>query len=110
MSGTEQAKKDRSMDKRTTISRPMVGAAGKTGTWRDQRPVMDKAKCKKCLRCWIFCPEGAIDRKDDNSVEIDYVYCKGCGVCVKECPFKAIVMVREGEQTSQNGECKQEGV
>ncbi|PKK81619.1 MAG: ferredoxin [Thermoplasmata archaeon HGW-Thermoplasmata-2] len=98
------------MEKRTTISRPTEGAAGKTGTWRDQRPVLDKQKCKKCLRCWIFCPEGTIIRRDDNSVSIDYVYCKGCGVCAKECLFKAIVMVREGEQTSQNGECKQEGV
>lgn len=87
----------RKVDKRTTISRPTIGAAGKTGTWRDQRPVLDKNKCKKCLRCWIFCPEGAIIREDGDTVRIDYEYCKGCGVCVKECLFKAIIIIREGE-------------
>jgi Pyruvate/2-oxoacid:ferredoxin oxidoreductase delta subunit len=29
-------------------------------------------------------------------VEIDYDYCKGCGVCANECPAKAITMVEEG--------------
>lgn len=104
-----EQKKDRSMDKRTTISRPTIAAAGKTGSWRDQRPVLDKAKCKKCLRCWVFCPEGTIDRKDDGSVEIDYTYCKGCGVCAKECPFKAIKMVREDQIAIEDTECDKEG-
>jgi len=29
-------------------------------------------------------------------LKIDYDYCKGCGICAQECPFKAISMVREG--------------
>jgi Pyruvate/2-oxoacid:ferredoxin oxidoreductase delta subunit len=29
-------------------------------------------------------------------VEIDYDYCKGCGICANECPAKAIAMVEEG--------------
>jgi pyruvate ferredoxin oxidoreductase delta subunit len=27
--------------------------------------------------------------------EIDYRYCKGCGICAEECPTKAIAMVDE---------------
>ncbi|HEX17565.1 MAG: ferredoxin [Thermoplasmata archaeon] len=69
---------------------------GKTGSWRVFKPVLDKEKCVRCLRCWIFCPEGAIKRLDDDSVEIDYDYCKGCGICARECKVKAIVMEREG--------------
>jgi pyruvate ferredoxin oxidoreductase delta subunit len=69
---------------------------------------LDQKKCKKCLRCWIFCPEGAIVRKDGDAVEIDYEYCKGCGVCMKECPFKAIIMVREGEVYENQEECAKE--
>ena len=79
----------------TTLSYPKTGAMGKTGTWRIFRPILNKDKCVKCLRCWIFCPESAIIRKDDDSVEIDYNYCKGCGICARECKVKAITMERE---------------
>ncbi len=82
----------------TTISYPKIGAHGKTGTWRIFRPILDKAKCVKCLRCWIFCPESAIIRNKDDSIDIHYDYCKGCGVCAKECAVKALTMKREGEQ------------
>ncbi|HEC89451.1 MAG: ferredoxin [Thermoplasmata archaeon] len=71
---------------------------GKTGTWRVFKPILDQNKCVKCLQCWIYCPEATIIRKEDNSVEIDYEYCKGCGVCANVCPTKAITMVREGEE------------
>ena len=79
----------------TTLSYPKKGAMGKTGSWRVFKPKLDKKKCVKCLRCWIFCPEGAIIRKPDNSIEIDYEYCKGCGICASECKVKAIIMERE---------------
>lgn len=68
---------------------------GKTGSWRVFRPKFDKDKCVKCLRCWIFCPEGAITRNKDGTISIDYDYCKGCGVCAKECKVKALTMERE---------------
>jgi pyruvate ferredoxin oxidoreductase delta subunit len=64
--------------------------------WRIQRPVIDNEKCIKCLRCWLICPEGVIDRESEF-LEIDFNYCKGCGLCAYECPKKAITMVREGE-------------
>ncbi|MCK5213503.1 MAG: 4Fe-4S binding protein, partial [Dehalococcoidia bacterium] len=35
-------------------------------------------------------------RAEDDSVSIDYDYCKGCGVCANECPTQAITMQREG--------------
>ncbi|KAA0007829.1 MAG: 4Fe-4S dicluster domain-containing protein [Thermoplasmata archaeon] len=79
----------------TTLSYPKIGAMGKTGTWRIFKPILNKDKCVKCLRCWIFCPEGAIIRKEDDSVEIDYNYCKGCGICARECKVKVITMERE---------------
>jgi len=79
----------------TTLSYPKKGAMGKTGSWRVFRPVLEKDRCVKCLRCWIFCPEGAIGRLDDDSIEIDYDYCKGCGICARECKVKAITMKRE---------------
>lgn len=91
-------KKSKKYDVVSSISYPKEGAMGKTGSWRVFRPVLDKEKCVKCLRCWIFCPEGAIKRNEDGSVEINYEYCKGCGVCKNQCPVKAIKMVREGKK------------
>lgn len=82
----------------TSISYPKKGAQGKTGNWRVFKPTLDKGKCTKCLRCWIYCPEGCIKREPDGSVSIDYDYCKGCGVCAKECAVKAITLKREGEE------------
>jgi len=79
----------------TSISYPKKGAMGKTGSWRVFRPIFDKDKCVKCLRCWIFCPEGAIIRNKDDTITVDYEYCKGCGICAKECKVKALVMERE---------------
>ncbi|MEM4523394.1 MAG: 4Fe-4S binding protein [Nitrososphaeria archaeon] len=83
------------MKRVAAISFPSKGVAGKTGVWRIRNPILDRQKCVKCLICWIYCPEGTILRKEDDSIEIDYEYCKGCGVCANECPARAIMMVEE---------------
>ncbi|MEM3205278.1 MAG: 4Fe-4S binding protein [Candidatus Micrarchaeaceae archaeon] len=77
------------------LSKPAEGSAGKTGTWRVQKPIVDYDKCTRCKICIIFCPENTIDQRADTAPDIDYNYCKGCGVCANLCPVKAIVMVDE---------------
>ncbi|MCX7796119.1 MAG: 4Fe-4S binding protein [bacterium] len=67
-----------------------------TGSWRTFRPVVDKSKCINCLFCWIYCPDTSIIVKDEKMEGIDYSHCKGCGICSKVCPAKAISMVEEG--------------
>jgi pyruvate ferredoxin oxidoreductase delta subunit len=81
----------------TSISYPKKGAMGKTGSWRVFKPKLDKNKCVKCLQCWVFCPEGVITKNKDGTIDIDYEYCKGCGVCANVCKVKAIMMEREAE-------------
>ena len=68
-----------------------------TGSWRSQRPILDEEKCSHCLLCWIYCPEGSVPVKDGKIDGFDLLYCKGCGICARECPRKAINMVEETE-------------
>jgi pyruvate ferredoxin oxidoreductase delta subunit len=94
------AKKDENI---TAMCKPAIGEAGRTGDWRDMRPVIDHAKCTpsirnkpSCFICWLYCPEGVV--RDTIPVEIDLDYCKGCGICAEECPVEAITMVAEDQQ------------
>jgi len=49
--------------------------------------------CFKCDNCWHFCPDAAVIKKA-GGYEIDYDYCKGCGICAQECPCGHIDMER----------------
>jgi NADPH-dependent glutamate synthase beta subunit-like oxidoreductase len=47
--------------------------------------------CNLCDNCFFFCPDLAISaRPDKQGYEINYDYCKGCCICVEECPRGAI--------------------
>ncbi|MCC6669885.1 MAG: 2-oxoacid:acceptor oxidoreductase family protein [Planctomycetes bacterium] len=47
--------------------------------------------CTRCDTCLVYCPEGII-RREAPGYEVDYSYCKGCGICVEECPRRAMEM------------------
>jgi len=68
--------------------------AYKTGSWRDQMPVIDLELCKQCGICEEVCPDNAVC-VEDEIYSIDYDYCKGCGLCAYECPADAIEIVPE---------------
>ena len=63
-----------------------------TGKWRTRKPVLDKSKCVKCGACLMYCPVNSVRKVADGSFEINYDYCKGCGICAHECKKKAIAM------------------
>ena len=48
--------------------------------------------CTQCDTCLVYCPEGIIRRETEHGYEVDYSYCKGCGLCVEECPREAMRM------------------
>ena len=54
-----------------------------------------KKEFNKWGKFWIYGPEGTINKKEDGFFEIDYIDCKGCGICAKECPTNNIEMIRE---------------
>ena len=51
--------------------------------------------CNDCRTCFVFCPDGAITW--DHGPVIDDEFCKGCGICVTECPGHAMILVNERE-------------
>ncbi len=60
----------------------------------------DLCKPKKCgLECIIYCPvnktggECIVQRPEDGKAVISEELCTGCGICIKKCPFDAIVIV-----------------
>jgi 2-oxoacid:acceptor oxidoreductase gamma subunit (pyruvate/2-ketoisovalerate family) len=52
-------------------------------------------RCTRCDTCLLYCPEGIIRRQGDGYA-IDGAYCKGCGMCVAECPRRAMEMTADG--------------
>jgi pyruvate ferredoxin oxidoreductase delta subunit len=79
------------------VFRPGSASEYHTGSWRAKRPLWDKVKCIKCGLCYIYCPEGCVTEDADGFFEANLDYCKGCGICVKECWTGAIKMANEEE-------------
>lgn len=68
----------------------------RTGLWRTMRPVINYEKCTGCWWiCSTYCPDGAINVRDDKLPDIDYDHCKGCLICVAQCPPHAIESIPE---------------
>ncbi len=79
------------INKGALIMQPGSSKKYKTGEWRTYKPAIDLAKCIKCGQCWMVCPDASIfQRKQDGKYEINHAYCKGCLLCEKVCPVKAI--------------------
>lgn len=53
--------------------------------------------CNCCDNCYIFCPDIAVLKNEGKEAgyTINMDYCKGCGICVNECPRGAMIMEKE---------------
>jgi 2-oxoacid:acceptor oxidoreductase delta subunit (pyruvate/2-ketoisovalerate family) len=60
---------------------------------REARRCLANNQCQSCELCRLFCPELCITRNEKtNELEVDYDFCKMCGICVMICPRGAIKM------------------
>ena len=52
--------------------------------------------CNQCDNCHLFCPDmSVVHDPSAQGRHINYDYCKGCGLCVVECPRNAMTLEEE---------------
>ena len=52
--------------------------------------------CNECENCYVFCPDTSVIKTGEMfSHQVDYDFCKGCGICLSECPRGAISLKEE---------------
>ncbi|MGR9114201.1 MAG: 2-oxoacid:acceptor oxidoreductase family protein [Gammaproteobacteria bacterium] len=91
-----------------TIQGSWTSVLVRTGLWRTQRPVIDYSSCHRCWWvCSNFCPDSAISIGEDGLPVIDYEHCKGCMICVAQCPSHAITTIPEAEAQRQEQQGEQ---
>ena len=63
----------------------------------EARRCLSCGTCFSCDNCYGVCPDNAVIKLGEpgEGYAIDYDFCKGCGMCVAECPSGAIEMVPE---------------
>ncbi len=62
----------------------------------EARRCLSCGNCFGCDNCYGVCPDNAVLKVDSaDGYAFDLDYCKGCGICVEECPCGAIEMIPE---------------
>jgi len=82
--------------RRTTTFDEVVEGLDEDTALYEARRCMSCGNCFECDNCFGVCPDNAVIKLGQGlRYEIDYDFCKGCGICVQECPSGSIVMVPE---------------
>ena len=90
-------------------ARPMLDLARRASTFDEIVAGLDEStalfearrclscgNCFECDNCYGVCPDNAVIKLGPGKrFEFNYDYCKGCGICVAECPCGAIEMIPE---------------
>ncbi|MBI3481148.1 MAG: NAD(P)-binding protein [Nitrosomonadales bacterium] len=72
------------------------GGLDETNALFEARRCMSCGNCFECDNCYGVCPDNAVIKLGPGKrFRFNYDYCKGCGICVSECPCGAIKMVAE---------------
>jgi NADPH-dependent glutamate synthase beta subunit-like oxidoreductase len=62
----------------------------------EARRCLSCGNCFECDNCYGVCPDNAVIKLGPGKrFQFNYDYCKGCGLCVAECPCGAIRMIPE---------------
>jgi len=82
--------------RRQTSFDEVQGGLDESNALFEARRCLSCGNCFECDNCYGVCPDNAIIKLGPGKrFEFKYDYCKGCGLCVAECPCGAIKMVAE---------------
>jgi 2-oxoacid:acceptor oxidoreductase delta subunit (pyruvate/2-ketoisovalerate family) len=82
--------------RRTSTFDEVVGGLDESTALFEARRCLSCGNCFQCDNCFGVCPDNAVLKVDEaHGYRFDYDFCKGCGLCVQECPCGAIEMVPE---------------
>jgi NADPH-dependent glutamate synthase beta subunit-like oxidoreductase len=80
----------------------VVSSLDESNALYEARRCLSCGNCFSCDNCYGVCPDNAVlklaeaaENPNVNGYAIDLDFCKGCGLCVAECPCGAIEMVPE---------------
>jgi 2-oxoacid:acceptor oxidoreductase delta subunit (pyruvate/2-ketoisovalerate family) len=74
----------------------VVGGLDPDTALLEARRCLSCGNCFECDTCYGVCPDNAVIKLGPGKRFVfNYDYCKGCGICVQECPCGAIEMVKE---------------
>ena len=74
----------------------VVSGLDETNALFEARRCLSCGNCFECDNCYGVCPDNAVIKLGPGKrFEFNLDYCKGCGICVAECPCGAIKMVPE---------------
>jgi len=74
----------------------IVGGLTEDNALFESRRCLSCGNCFECDNCYGVCPDNAVIKLGGSQrYEFNYDFCKGCGICVSECPCGAIEMVPE---------------
>jgi NADPH-dependent glutamate synthase beta subunit-like oxidoreductase len=82
--------------RRTTGFAEVVGNLDEDTAVFEARRCMSCGNCFECDNCYGVCPDNAVIKLGPGKrYEFNLDYCKGCGLCITECPCGAIKQVPE---------------
>ena len=90
------------IERRRSTFDEVVGGLDESNAMYEARRCMSCGNCFSCDNCFGVCPDNAVlklaeaaENPNVNGYAIDLDFCKGCGLCVQECPCGAIEMIPE---------------
>ena len=82
--------------RRQSTFEEVQGGLDETNALYEARRCLSCGNCFECDNCYGVCPDNAVIKLGPGKrFEFNYDYCKGCGICVAECPCGAITMADE---------------
>ena len=82
--------------RRQSTFEEVVGGLTEETALFEARRCLSCGNCFECDNCFGVCPDNAVIKLGQSQrYKFDYDFCKGCGICVQECPCGAIKMVPE---------------